>query len=67
MSFNKFDNISFTNDDGALLIKNAKSQFVCEVLDYRYLKGNDEDHLIQVKILKEKICKELDFLEMSSM
>ena len=67
LSFNKFDNISFTNDDGALLIKNAKSQFVCEVLDCRYLKGNDEDHLIQVKILKEKICKELDFLEMSSM
>ena len=67
LSFNKFDNISFTNDDGALLIKNAKSQFVCEVLDCRYLKGNDADHLIQVKILKEKICKELDFLEMSSM
>ena len=33
LSFNKFDNILFTNNDGALLIKNAKSQFVCEVLD----------------------------------
>ncbi|MGM9857981.1 MAG: flavin reductase [Bacilli bacterium] len=66
-TFNKFENVSFNNNDGALLINGAKSQFVCEVLDIRYLKGNDEDHLVQVKILKETISKDLNFLEMCSM
>ena len=49
--FNKFSNILYEEEDGALLISKASKIMKCEVLHIGRLYENDEDFLVQVRVL----------------
>lgn len=50
----KLNGISYTIDGDAILIDDAKSEIVCEVIDVLHLEGIEEDNLVYFKILKYK-------------
>ena len=66
-TFDKFDGVKYELDENSIVISNSKSKFVCEVVKIGYIEGNDEDHLVQVKILKEDVNEELEFLAMTNL
>ena len=59
---NKFLNQKYYLDEGAILIEGAKGQMKCQVFDIQRVKGNNEDFLIFVKVLKSKIDDSKKFL-----
>ena len=52
-TFDKFDGVKYELDENSIVISNSKSKFVCEV--------------VQVKILKEDVNEELEFLSMTNL
>lgn len=64
LSFDKFKNIDYFYEDSAILIKDAKTNLVCEVINISHPKCSKEDHLIECKILKEFENKNAEFLSM---
>ena len=48
---NKFLGIQYENEDGALLIRKASKVMKCEVIKIGHIYDNDEDLLVQVKVL----------------
>lgn len=63
----KFINKNYYLDDGAILIEGAKGQMKCQVFDIKRVKGNNEDFLIFVKVLKSKIDENKKFLSRENM
>lgn len=63
----KFINKNYYLDDGAILIEGAKGQMKCQVFDIQRVKGNNEDFLIFVKVLKSKIDENKKFLSRENM
>ena len=62
---NKFYGISYDNEDGALLINKASKMMKCEVIKIGRIIDNDEDYLIQVKVLS-RISNNNNFMSMTS-
>ena len=60
---NKFLGISYDEEDGALLINKASKIMKCEVLNIGQLYDNDEDLLVQVKVLS-RLSNHNKFLSM---
>lgn len=59
----KLKGISYTMDKSAILISNARTEMVCEVMDVFHLKQIEEDFLIYLKIVDYKESKK-QFLHM---
>ncbi len=49
----KFNNNYWEENNGVILIKNAARQLVCEVVDIFYMKDNDEDPIVEFKVIKK--------------
>lgn len=64
LSFDKFKNVDYFYEDSAILIKDAKTNLVCEVTNISHPKCSKEDYLIECKILKEFEYKNAEFLSM---
>ena len=48
---NKFSGVSYDEEDGALFINKASKIMKCEVVHIGQIYENDEDYLVQVKVL----------------
>ena len=60
---NKFLDISYENEDGALLINKASKNMKCVVLHIGQIFENDEDYLVQVRVLS-RLSNNNKFLSM---
>ena len=63
---NKFSNQCYLNKD-AILIKEARVNMLCQVIDILHLKGIEEDSLIYVKVIDKKFNSNEKFLSMDEM
>ncbi len=64
---NKFESVSYDIDNGAILIKDAKTRLKCRVFNIDRVKGNDEDFLVFVEVIDSKIDENLKFLQKESL
>ena len=48
---NKFAKVSYEKEDGALMICKASNMMKCEVISVGRITDNDEDYLVQVRVL----------------
>ena len=62
----KLKGIDYEVNDSAILIKDAKTMVVCEVIDILHLEGIEEDNFIYLKMLSKKE-NEGKFLHMSDL
>ena len=61
---NKFSNLSYENEDGAIMINKACRLMKCRVLSIGRIVDNDEDYLIQVEVVSME-CNSNKFLSMT--
>lgn len=61
---NKFSNLSYENEDGAIMINKACRLMKCRVLSIGRIVDNDEDYLIQVEVVSME-CNNNKFLSMT--
>lgn len=61
---NKFSNLSYENEDGAIMINKACRLMKCRVLNIGRIVDNDEDYLIQVEVVSME-CNSNKFLSMT--
>ena len=62
---NKFFNIKYDIEDSAILICKACKTMKCEVIKIGHIYDNDEDLLVQVKVLSME-CNNSNFLSMTT-
>jgi len=67
LSTNKLENIECYKENGAILIKDAKTNLYCEVTNVTHPKCSKDDHLIECKILRSKENTKVRFLSMPEM
>ena len=60
---NKFANVLYEEEDGALLICKASKMMKCEVVNIGQIYDNDEDYLVQVRVLS-RISNNKKFMSM---
>lgn len=53
-----------TNENSALLIKDARVNMICQVVKIIHLEGIEEDNLVYLKVLKVTTNNDLPFLTM---
>lgn len=66
-TYDKFKGQKYHKENSAILIDGAKVKMVCKINDISHVKGNDEDLLVHVKILKADVAENLKFLARSDM
>ena len=62
---NKFLNVKYEVEDSAILIRKACKTMKCEVVKIGHIYDNDEDLLVQVKVLSME-CNNSNFLSMTT-
>lgn len=60
---NKFSKILYEEEDGALLICKASKMMKCEVVNISSIYDNDEDYLVQVRVLS-RVSNNKKFMSM---
>lgn len=60
---NKFSKILYEEEDGALLICKASKMMKCEVVNISSIYENDEDYLVQVRVLS-RVSNNKKFMSM---
>ncbi len=63
LSFSKFNQHYLERYQDVYVVKEAKVQMVCEVIDILHLKGSEKDNLVQLKVVEFRDNDSLDFLE----
>lgn len=63
----KFANIDYEIDDGAILIKAARTMIKCKVIDILHLKGNENAYILYLQYIDTKENADTSFLHMSDM
>lgn len=63
LEVNKYDDY-VTNENNALLIKDARVNMICQVVKIIHLEGIEEDNLVYLKVLKVTTNNDLPFLTM---
>lgn len=48
---NKFYDVKYENEEGAILIRKASKKMKCRVVKIGHIYDNDEDYLVQVRVL----------------
>lgn len=67
LSVNKFDGIDYIEDNGAILIPNARTTMVAKVIDVLHTKENPLDNLIYVEFIKTSENNDEKFLSFEEM
>ena len=62
---NKFNGVLYEEEDGALLICKASKMMKCEVVNISTIYDNDEDFLVQVRVLS-RVSNNKKFMSMVS-
>lgn len=63
----KFEGIAVILKDSALLIKDAKTNLVCKVIDELKLSGDENDHLFVLQIISGISNPNIDYLQYNKM
>lgn len=63
----KFVNIDYEIDDGAILIKESRTMIKCKVIDILHLKGNENAYTLYLQYIDAKEKTDTSFLHMSDM
>ncbi len=63
----KFANIAYEIDEGAILIKEARTTIKCKVIDILHLKGNENAYTLYLQYIDTKENTDTSFLHMSDM